>query len=105
MKAYNPYKIMEEDKYIEEIRDIIFKFLDPKEYNVFVFGSRAAGKAGKFSDYDIGIIGKKSVSSFKKVLIEEALEESNIPYKVDIVDFSLVSPEFKKIALSQTKKM
>jgi uncharacterized protein len=96
---------MREDKYIEEIRDTIFSLLDSEKYDVFIFGSRATGEAGKFSDYDIGIIGTDPVPSSKKVLIEEALEESNIPYKVDIVDFSLVSPEFREIALSQTKKI
>ncbi len=96
---------MREDKHIKEIRNIIFRFLNPEKYNAFIFGSRAGGGARKFSDYDIGIIGNKPVPSFKKVLIEEALEESNIPYKVDVVDFSLVSSEFKEIALSKTKKI
>ncbi len=96
---------MRENECIEEIRSIIFRFLDSKKYDVFIFGSRVTGEAGKFSDYDIGIIGNNPVPSFQKALIEEALEESNIPYKVDIVDFSLVSPEFKEIALSQTKKI
>jgi len=35
--------------------------------------------------------------------IEEALEESDIPYKADIVDFSLVSSDFKKVALLELK--
>ena len=41
-----------------EIKKIIFQFLNPKEYQVFIFGSRAKGKAKKYSDYDIGILGK-----------------------------------------------
>jgi predicted nucleotidyltransferase len=89
----------------KEIKKIIFQFLDPKEYQVFIFGSRATGKAKKFSDFDIGIWGKKSVPSHLIVLIEEALEESDLPYKVDLVDFSLVPAKFKKIALSKIKKL
>jgi len=89
----------------KEIKRIIFRFLNPKEYQVFIFGSRATGKAKKYSDYDIGILGKKPVPSQIIVLIEEAFEESNLPYKVDIVDFSLVSSKFKKIALSKIKKL
>jgi uncharacterized protein len=96
---------MKEDECLKEIRNTIFNFLDSEKYDAFVFGSRATGNAGKLSDYDIGIIGNDPVPSFKKVLIEEALEESNIPYKIDIVDFSLVSPEFKEIALSPIKKI
>ena len=89
----------------KEIRDIIFQFLSPEEYQIFIFGSRATGKAQKYSDYDIGISGKKSLSSKTKVLIEEILEESDLPYKVEIVDFSLVSPGFKKVALSKIKRL
>ena len=95
-------KIIQVEK---KIKEIIFQFLDPEKYQVFIFGSRATGKAKKFSDFDIGILGKKPIPSHLIVLIEEALEESDLPYKVDIVDFSLVSSEFKKIALSKIKKL
>ncbi len=95
-KSKNPEK---------EIKNIIFQFLDPKEYQLFIFGSRATGKAQKYSDYDVGIRGKKSLSSKTKILIEEALEESDLPYKVDLVDFSLVSPNFKKVSLLKIKKL
>ncbi len=87
------------------IKEIIFQFLDPEEYKVFIFGSRATGDSKKFSDYDIGIIGKKSVPWKTLALIEEALEESDLPFKVDIVDFSLVSSKFKKVALSNIKRL
>jgi len=89
----------------KKIKEIIYRFLDPKEYQVFIFGSRVLGKAKKYSDYDVGIFGKKSVPATKMVLIEEALEESDLPYKVDVVDFSLVSADFKKVALSKIKKL
>lgn len=89
----------------EQIKKIIFRFLDLKEYQVFIFGSWATGKAKKFSDYDVGIWGKKPLPSVTKVLIEEALEESDLPYKVDVVDFSLLPQKFKKVALSKTKKL
>ena len=91
----------------QEIRDIIFQFLNPKEHQVFIFGSRAIGKTRKFSDYDIGIWGKnkRPLSSGIKILIGDALEESNLPYKVDVVDFSLVSSGFRKVALSKIKEL
>jgi len=88
-----------------EIKKIIFQFLDPKKYKVFIFGSRAKGKAKKYSDYDIEILGKKPLPSYLKVLIEEALEESDLPFKVDIVDFFNVSEDFKKVALKNIKKL
>ena len=58
----------------KEIKKIIFRFLNPKEYQIFIFGSRATRKAKKFSDYDIGIFGKKPVSFETLGLIDEAFE-------------------------------
>lgn len=89
----------------KEIKEIIFRFLDPKKYQVFIFGSRATGKAKKYSDYDVGILGKKPVPWDILAEIEEMFEESDLPYKVDIVDFSLVSSDFRKMALSNIKKL
>ncbi|MBU0620205.1 MAG: nucleotidyltransferase domain-containing protein [Patescibacteria group bacterium] len=88
----------------KQIRNIIFKHLDSKKYKVFLFGSRVNGQALKYSDYDIGIYGKSRLPSEDKFLIEESLEESDISCKVDIVDFSLVSPNFRKVALSKIKR-
>lgn len=93
------------DKTEQEIKKIVFNFISPKDYKAFVFGSRATSKAKKYSDYDIGLIGKKPVPSLKLALIKDALEESNLPYNVDVVDFSLVSPSFKKVALLKTKNL
>lgn len=89
----------------KEIKKIFQKYVDLKKHNVFVFGSRAVGRARKFSDYDIGIMDKKPFNSEKLALIREALEESNLPYRVDVVNFSTVSEKFKKIALKKIKKL
>jgi predicted nucleotidyltransferase len=89
----------------KEIKKIIFQFLNPLEYKVFIFGSRATNKAKKFSDYDIGIIGKRAVPGHILVMIEEVLEESDLPFKVEVVDFSLVSSTFRQLALLKTKEL
>jgi predicted nucleotidyltransferase len=46
---------------VAEIKNILFKFLDPQKDMVFIFGSRAVGKARKFSDIDIGIKSNKQM--------------------------------------------
>lgn len=89
----------------KEIKKLIYQFLNPKEYQIFIFGSRATKKTKKYSDYDVGIWGKKPVPWHILAEIEEVLEESDLPYKVDVVDFSLVSSNFKKVALSKIKKL
>ena len=86
---------------IEEIKTIIFSYLNPKKDKVFLFGSRAIGDARKFSDIDIGIKTAKKLPSETKLAIEEAFEESNIPYTIDVVDFSQTSDQFRDVALKK----
>ena len=86
-------------KYLEEAKHIVLSFDEIKEYAVFVFGSRADGTAHQRSDIDIGILGKQALPAFIKLDIEEQLEESNIPLRVDFVDFNKVDQAFKKEAL------
>lgn len=83
------------------IKKIIFRFLDPQKNKVFIFGSHALGNAVKFSDIDIGIESEKEIDLLTLSEIEEVFEESDLPYKVEIVDFSTVSEQFKKVALEK----
>lgn len=83
---------------VSKIKKIIFQFLDPQKDRVFIFGSRAIGNGRKFSDIDIGVKSNKQINSITLSDIEEAFEESNIPYTVDVVDFSQVSANFNEVA-------
>jgi len=78
-----------------EIRDIAGKYLDLSQYKLFFFGSRTKGNSFVHSDIDIGIEGLKKVSAEAKLQIEEDLERLPMLYKIDLVDFSEVSKDFK----------
>ena len=83
------------------LNTIIRKHLPDPNYQVFVFGSRATNIHRKFSDIDIGISSVIPVPSGVLLNIEEELENSDIPYLVDVVDFSAVSHRFKNYASQQ----
>ena len=85
----------------KRIKDTIYKYVSPSEYQVFLFGSRATGNNAKWSDFDVGIMGREALPYSKLERIEGELEESNIPFMVDIVDFARVSDKFKRIALGK----
>lgn len=87
----------------KQIKKIISKFINSKDYKIFIFGSRAKERARKFSDYDIGIVGKRPLSFEKMALIEDALEESDLPFRVDLIDFHSVTKEFKKSAAAKIR--
>ena len=67
------------------------------DYTVWAFGSRATGSAKKFSDLDLAIIGEQPIGLNLSSRLAEAFAESNLPYKVDLVDWATTSEAFKKI--------
>lgn len=89
---------MLDKKTLSQIKKIIFQYLDYKKDKVFIFGSRAIGKSAKFSDIDIGIESKRKIPSHTLSEIKEEFEQSDIPYIVEVVDFSSVSTRFNKVA-------
>jgi predicted nucleotidyltransferase len=83
-----------EPKFISLIKSIITKHLFQAE--IFIFGSRAKGTNKEFSDIDIAI---KSPNLDFTILanIKFDLEESDLPYKVDVVNYD----ELEEHILSQ----
>lgn len=88
-------------KLYKKSEDFLKKLLKeqlPEGSKIFLFGSRAGDDHSRSSDIDIGVIAN---NLDKKVIIKikETIDESFVPFKVDIVDFSKVDDDFKKKAL------
>ncbi len=86
--------------YIDIVKQIVLQHIDTRQYKVFLFGSRACGNAKKFSDIDVGILGNQKFSVINKFEIEQAIDESIVPYKVDIIDFFNADNKFQTEALT-----
>lgn len=67
------------------------------QYAVWAFGSRAKWKAKEYSDLDLAIITDQPLSLDVSTSISEDLSESDLPYKVDVVDWATTSESFRKI--------
>ena len=88
----------------KRIATTIRKQLNLDHYRIFVFGSRAGKeKINPRSDYDIGIEASKKLSLFSLNQIRTELEALPILQKIDLVDFSRVSREFKQVALQKVE--
>lgn len=87
----------------KEIQGIVFKYLPPDRFRIFLFGSRATGKASRWSDYDVGVLGQEKIPLATLAQIEEELENSSLPYRVEVVDFKRVTDRFARVALQRTK--
>ncbi len=86
MKEYWSYKNLRIET-LEQLREFLRDFFECEELEVYLFGSRARGDNTAYSDVDIGILAKEDISA-KMTLLRMILEESNLPYKVDLVDLS-----------------
>ena len=82
---------------------IFAKYLDISRYKVFIFGSRASGKGDERSDIDIGIQGLQKIPLEAMAKIREEIEELPILYKIDVVDFTDASEQFKQVALKSVE--
>lgn len=80
------------------IKNTIYEYLPKDKFEAFIFGSWTNGRSRKYSDIDIGIEGKSAIDFETLAKIKDKFEESDLPYSIDIVDFSYVSDEFKKIS-------
>jgi len=89
---------MIDQKITKLLRKIVYRYLPDDSYKAFIFGSRATGKNRKFSDLDLGINGPRSLTPKEYISIKNELEDSDIPYRVDLVDFAKVNNKFKKIS-------
>ena len=80
---------------LEEVRRIVTERLKGFEATVVLFGSRASGTARVASDIDVAILPRRPLPAGALGRIREALEESHVPYRVDVVDLSTVDSAFR----------
>lgn len=79
------------EKHLNIIREILRKY----PYTFYVYGSRAKKKARKNSDLDLCY--KEKIPGEVISDIKEQFEESDLPFKVDIVSWENMSTTFRKL--------
>lgn len=79
---------------LNKLRDIVADELANNNCRarVYLFGSWARGEQQRSSDIDIAIEYQDASDESVSVKLRERLEESDIPYRVDVVDLASASP-------------
>ncbi len=67
----------------------------PYRCAIYLFGSRARGTAGRTSDIDVAVLPHEPVPAFVFSRVREAVEESTVPYLVEIIDLRDVDEAFR----------
>lgn len=83
------------DKEWHIVKAILQQHVPDRE--VWAFGSRAKWTAKEFSDLDLAILGDKSLTLDESAALTDAFADSDLPWKVDVVDWVTTSPSFRKI--------
>ncbi|MDR3212367.1 MAG: restriction endonuclease subunit S [Azoarcus sp.] len=67
------------------------------QYAVWAFGSRAKWTAKEYSDLDLAIMTDKPLPLSVSADLSDDFSESDLPWKVDIVDWATTSEAFRKV--------
>lgn len=86
---------------LDAARRIVRNIVGAEDARLFLYGSRARGDAGPRSDIDIAVLPRRSLPPGVLARIREALDESTIPYRVEILDLSTVNEEFRRNVLAE----
>ncbi|MDU8923453.1 nucleotidyltransferase domain-containing protein [Pasteurellaceae bacterium LIM206] len=79
------------------VRHILQQFVP--QFKVLAFGSRVKNNAKPYSDLDLAIMTDTPLDLATQADLAEAFSESDLPWKVDIVDWTGTSPAFKEIIM------
>ena len=66
-------------------------------FAVWAFGSRAKWTAKRYSDLDLAIITDRPLGPSISAALTDDFSESDLPFKVDVVDWATTSEAFRKI--------
>ena len=82
-------------EHLKDLKCVLKKHV-PK-CTIRLFGSRVNGNAKPYSDLDIAIISNDKLDLQILGDLKEELEESNIPFRIDIIDWHRISKSFQEI--------
>lgn len=77
------------------VRDILRRHIP--QHAVWAFGSRAKGSAKPYSDLDLAILADQPLDIAQSAALRDAFTESDLPWKVDIVEWAAIDPDFRRI--------
>jgi type I restriction enzyme S subunit len=84
---------------VETVLRILARHVPDRE--VWVFGSRACGTSKEYSDLDLAIVGDSPLPLSVLAALESEFEESDLRFKVDLVDWAVAAESFRRVIRDQ----
>ena len=83
-------------RHLEIIKEILKSHVP--EYEVWIFDSRFhRNRVKKFSDLDLAVITDKPLDVLRLAKLQDAFSESDLPFKVDVIDWAMTDGAFRRI--------
>jgi len=79
----------------DTVRSALRRHVPDRE--VLAFGSRATWTAKDYSDLDLAIMGEEPLPLHTAAALSEALGDSDLPFRVDVVEWARIDAGFRKI--------
>lgn len=86
-------------RYLDEVRRILAQHAPGAR--AWAFGSRAVGRAKRFSDLDVVLQAENGLPIETLARLRDAFSESDLPMTVDVVDWDALDPEFRSVIASR----
>jgi predicted nucleotidyltransferase len=81
---------------VDEVRRIVREVLGEGRVTIYLFGSWARGDASPTSDIDVAVEARVPLVPGSLARLRERLEESHVPYRVEVVDLDEVDAGFRR---------
>jgi len=86
---------------LEEVKRLVCEQLASAKARVFLFGSWARQEERRTSDIDLGIWYDKPLLPGTLARLRMLLEESRVPYRVEVIDLTRADREFRERVMEE----
>jgi len=90
----NVVMVQRTSQYLQSVRRILLKRLQRYNARIYLFGSMTRGEFRRTSDIDVAVLPTGSLPDGVLSEIREELENSRVPYRVELIDLAKASPRF-----------
>ena len=90
-------------RHLVEVQAILKQFL-PTDCEAWAFGSRVRGTATEGSDLDL-VVRSADGAEVSLAAIKAAFQESNLPFKVELLDWATIPDHFRQEILASYLKL
>jgi len=88
---------------LRELHAILERFLPDGE--VCLVGSRARGTQKKYADIDLLLLRPSRLPKEHRAMITSAFEESDIPYRVDLIESGELTDGFRRRLMADAQSL